>query len=99
MGIMSCYVIDCHAARKAFKRVQSSTASGDATRISTACKKVQRKSARGGRNKLRLSSYQKAWSLLNKAESLIPGCQNAWSLLGDRVNSFGYILYRFRTRR
>ena len=41
MEIMSSYVIDCHekdrassrAARKAFKGVQSSTASGDATRI------------------------------------------------------------------
>ena len=59
MEIMSSYVIDCHekdressrAARKAFKGVQSSTASGDATRILLGGK-AQRKSARGGRNKL-----------------------------------------------
>ena len=38
------------AATKAFKGVQSSTASGDATRILLA--KKRRKSARGGRNKL-----------------------------------------------
>ena len=71
MEIMSSYVIDCHekdrassrAARKAFKGVQSSTASGDATRI--LLRKSTEKSARGGRNKL--LGGRNALSLLSQA--------------------------------
>ena len=71
MEIMSSYVIDCHekdrassrAARKAFKGVQSSTASGDVTRI--LLRKSTEKSARGGRNKL--LGGRNALSLLSQA--------------------------------
>ena len=60
---MGSYVIDCHekdrassrAARKAFKGVQSSTASGDATRILLA-KKHRENHRVGGRNALSLLS-------------------------------------------
>ena len=68
MEIMSSYVIDCHekdrascrAARKAFKGVQSSTASGDVTRIL-----LRKSTARGGRNKL--LGGRNALSLLSQA--------------------------------